>query len=147
WHAGRFPQSLAVHTELLEIFKKTLGSDSPEAGNMMWAVARDHHKAGKLEEAERLWRQSLKILKIHREKGAPVTPAFGLLWISRNQLLQKKYTAAEESAREALAIFEKESSELWHCYVAMGLVGSALLGQQKYDEAEKYLLPAYEGLK
>jgi serine/threonine protein kinase/tetratricopeptide (TPR) repeat protein len=141
---GRSPEALAIYANALELCKTTHGSDGPLTGNFIGSYAKAHLKAGNLEEAERLF---LVSLEIHRQSGSPLSPAYDLAWIARNRLLQKKYAAAEAAARESLAICEKEGSELWERSVCMSLLGGALLGQGKYQEAESYLFPAYERLK
>jgi hypothetical protein len=50
-------------------------------------------------------------------------------------------------AREVLAICEKDQPGNWNCHVAMSLLGDALMGQQKYTDAEPLLIGGYEGLK
>ena len=63
------------------------------------------------------------------------------------QLRQKKYADAEKDLRELVANFEKNAPGLWPAFEARSLLGESLLGQKKYDEAEKYLIEGYNGLE
>ncbi|HEV3344317.1 MAG TPA: tetratricopeptide repeat-containing protein, partial [Pirellulales bacterium] len=63
-------------------------------------------------------------------------------------LLQvKSFTDAELLLRECLAIREKQQPVAWPTFNTQSLLGHALLGQQKYADAEPLLLKGYEGLK
>ncbi len=70
-----------------------------------------------------------------------------LAQISSALLLAKAFTEAEPLLRECLAIREKNQPDAWATFNARSLLGGALLGQKKYDEAEPLLLNGYEGLK
>jgi tRNA A-37 threonylcarbamoyl transferase component Bud32/tetratricopeptide (TPR) repeat protein len=58
-----------------------------------------------------------------------------------------KYSEAEPTARECLAIYEKSLPDDWRTFDAQSMLGGSLLGQKKYAEAEPLLLSGYEGLK
>ncbi|MCI0748323.1 MAG: serine/threonine-protein kinase [Verrucomicrobia subdivision 3 bacterium] len=62
-------------------------------------------------------------------------------------LVREKFVAGESMARECLAIREKKLPDGWQTYHARSLLGSCLLGQKKYTEAEPLLLSGYEGMK
>jgi serine/threonine protein kinase/TolA-binding protein len=57
------------------------------------------------------------------------------------------FTTAEPLLRECLAIRQKLIPDAWNTSNAKALLGGALLGQRKYDEAAPLLLVGYEGLK
>ncbi|QOJ15202.1 MAG: serine/threonine protein kinase [Planctomycetia bacterium] len=54
---------------------------------------------------------------------------------------------AEPLIREALAIREAKASDSWTTFNTRSLLGAALIGQNKYSEAEPLLLSAYAGMK
>jgi serine/threonine protein kinase len=54
---------------------------------------------------------------------------------------------AEAVLREALAIFEKKQPQAWTTFSTRAALGSALLGQKRYADAEPLLLAGYEGMK
>ncbi|HTS17438.1 MAG TPA: protein kinase [Verrucomicrobiae bacterium] len=58
-----------------------------------------------------------------------------------------KFSEAEPTARESLAIYEKKLPDDWRTFNARSLLGGSLLGQNKYADAEPLLLSGYEGLK
>jgi eukaryotic-like serine/threonine-protein kinase len=60
---------------------------------------------------------------------------------------QNKFAESEAPLQQALDTFEKKQPGLSPVFSGQSLVGWALLGQQKYADAERLLLPAYEGLK
>jgi tetratricopeptide (TPR) repeat protein len=62
-------------------------------------------------------------------------------------LQQKKYPEAERVLRECLAIREKKAPDAWNTFNARSLLGGALLGQDKYADAEPLLMQGYEGMK
>ncbi len=62
-------------------------------------------------------------------------------------LQEKKWTEAEPLLRECLAIREKTQSDVWSTFNTQSLLGGALLGQQKYADAQPLLLSGYQGMK
>jgi tetratricopeptide (TPR) repeat protein len=60
---------------------------------------------------------------------------------------QKKWTEAEPHLRECLAIREQTQPDVWSTFNTKSTLGAALLGQEKYADAEPPLLTGYEGMK
>ena len=60
--------------------------------------------------------------------------------LASNLLYQKKHADAEPVLRESLAIRQKKQPEAETTFSTQSLLGGALLGQQKYAEAEKHLV-------
>jgi hypothetical protein len=63
-----------------------------------------------------------------------------------NLLTQTKWSQAEPLLRESLAIREKAVPDDWTRFNAMSLLGAALCGQGRYAEAERFVVPGYEGM-
>lgn len=59
----------------------------------------------------------------------------------------QRFSAAEKLLRECLSIRENREPEKWTTFHVMSMLGETLTGQQKYNEAEPYLLQGFEGLK
>ena len=59
----------------------------------------------------------------------------------------KAFIQAEPLLRECLAIREKKEPDDWKTFNTKSMLGGALLGQKKYEEAEPLLLKGYEGIK
>jgi hypothetical protein len=54
---------------------------------------------------------------------------------------------AESLARECLAIREHSAPDDWRTFETRSLLGSGLLGQRRFTEAEPLLLRGYEGME
>jgi hypothetical protein len=61
--------------------------------------------------------------------------------------MQSRCSDAEPLLREALAIRVKATPDDWTRYLAMSLLGGALLGQGRSAEAEPLMVAGYEGMK
>jgi serine/threonine protein kinase/Tfp pilus assembly protein PilF len=92
------------------------------------------------------WRR--KWLAATKETAGPESAPYGraLGALGANLVMQKKDTDAEPILRESLAILEKKELDRWNTSRVKSLLGAALLGQEKYSEAESALLQGYEGL-
>lgn len=58
-----------------------------------------------------------------------------------------KFAEAEPFARESLGLREKKTPNDWCLFISRSVLGACLLGQEKYAEAEPWLISGYEGLK
>ena len=67
--------------------------------------------------------------------------------LSQTLLSEKKYAEAETAVRAALAFYEKRMPDDLLRFELTGLLGSALLGQKKFANAEPLLTTGYEGIK
>lgn len=67
--------------------------------------------------------------------------------LGRNLLTQRKWGEAETVLRECIAVHERHEPDMRTAYHTKGMLGAALLGQHKYDEAEPLLLAGYKGLR
>jgi serine/threonine protein kinase/tetratricopeptide (TPR) repeat protein len=88
---------------------------------------------------------------IDRQRKRPGAdgPQFAMVLArSGNDLLKyQQYAEAEKLLRECLAIRMKKQPDDFRTFNARSHLGAALLGQQKYAEAESLLLAGYEGMK
>jgi len=63
-------------------------------------------------------------------------------------LLQgKRWAEAEPLLRECVGIRERTQPDSWSTFNSRSMLGGALLGQQKYADAEPLLLDGYEGMR
>jgi eukaryotic-like serine/threonine-protein kinase len=62
-------------------------------------------------------------------------------------LRQTEHAKAEPFLRESLAIREQHLGDDWRRFNALSMLGEALLGQQKFAEAEPKVIEGYQGLK
>ena len=58
----------------------------------------------------------------------------------------QNYAEVETSLREVLDSLERVQPDEWERYNCQSILGAALLGQKRYEEAEPVLLSAYEGM-
>jgi serine/threonine protein kinase/tetratricopeptide (TPR) repeat protein len=110
------------------------------------ALADAYEQAGQLARAEPFHRENLALARKRFGAEDPRT-ATEMAALSNNLLRQEKYIPAEAVLRECLALCEKKHPDHWATFQARALLGKALLGQQKYAEAEPLLLQGYEGIK
>lgn len=62
-------------------------------------------------------------------------------------LAGKKADFAEPLLRDCLAVRQKNQPDDWTTFNTKSLLGGAVLGQQKYADAEPLLVAGYEGMK
>jgi len=67
--------------------------------------------------------------------------------LARCLLRQEKWAEVEPVARAYLAIREREAGDDWTTFDVKAMLGGALLGQGKYDEARPLLVDGFEGMK
>ncbi len=58
----------------------------------------------------------------------------------------KGYDEAETALRGSLAIYQEVTPDKWQTFETQSLLGTALLGQERFGEAESHLLTGHEGL-
>jgi serine/threonine protein kinase/tetratricopeptide (TPR) repeat protein len=143
--AGRLPEALPLYEQAAQGIAKRQFLDR-HAGLIMANTIRAYEAAGQLEKAEAWQRQWLPVVK---EKFGQNGPAYARELTGLGLLLvrQRKCTEAAEVLRDSLTIRERAQPEDWPTFNTMSLLGGALLGQKKYDDAEPLLLKGYEGMK
>jgi serine/threonine protein kinase/tetratricopeptide (TPR) repeat protein len=103
-------------------------------------------KARKLPEAMKL---AAELMTAARKK--PANPGLFWVWIllrfGYSLCELKSFPDAESVLRDALVIQEKQTRDAWWTFAARAILGAALLGQNKFADAEPLLLTAYEGMK
>ena len=111
----------------------------------MQTFAEACQRAGDLDRADQLLRDALEL---HRKKEDSLIRrnniANQLGWLALNLLLQERHGDAERTAREAIALDQREK---YRRFYWMSVLGAALLGQKKYADAEPLLLQGYGGMK
>jgi non-specific serine/threonine protein kinase/serine/threonine-protein kinase len=103
-------------------------------------------RQGKQAAAEPLIRERVEFVK--KSIGVETAQhAAALTDLTQNQLAQRHWAAAEQLAHECLVVCERIHPDRWMTFEAKSLLGAALLGQEKYADAEPLLLKGYEGMK
>ena len=109
-------------------------------------LAEAYGKAGRSAEAMKVAQEFLAETRKTAPKDSPRL-AVALVQISVALLEVKAYADAERVLRECLAIREKREPELWTTFNTKAMLGSALLRQKKYADAEVLLKAGCEGMK
>ncbi len=144
--AGKLDRALPLFEETDALMKAKLGPDHAFTLKNMNDLALAYNAAGKLE-------RSLKTLHeltdLWKQKGGADSPIYAgvLVQLGRVQLEAKKWIEAELPLREGLAIRESKEPDKWTTFNTKSLLGGALLGQKKYEQAEPLIIAGYEGLK
>jgi eukaryotic-like serine/threonine-protein kinase len=142
---GQFKDSMSLHAKVLD---GHVATHDPRHDRTNWTrmtFAQACQRAGDLDRADQLLCETLEFLT-EKEDSLPRRGqrANALGWLALNRLLQERYVDAEQFAREASAIDYRENFR--HFYWT-SVLGAALLGQKKYDDAESLLLKGYQGMK
>jgi hypothetical protein len=100
---------------------------------------------GNYAEAEALFTEALKsrirVLGKEHDETLATAMAFGSVRLER-----REYTSTGSLLRETLASYEKGHPDTWQRYACESLLGTSLMEQKKYEEAEPLLLSAYAGV-
>jgi hypothetical protein len=111
-----------------------------------WVLAVTYEQAGQLARAEPLHREFVEHASRQFGPDHPRTTS-ALADLGLNLLRQQKFADAERPLRDCLARREKNESDDWTTFNTKSMLGEALLGQKKHEEAEPLLLQGYAGLR
>jgi tetratricopeptide (TPR) repeat protein len=145
-HEGRLAEAEAAYREGLELTRTVNGEDSRYTDDAFARVAAILRQQDKPAELETLLRDSAERRKKLLGDTHPRL-ASSLADLTHFLLSREKFTEAELTARESLAIRERKSPDDWDTFQARSLVGTCLLGQKKYSEAEPLLETGYVGMQ
>lgn len=143
---GDYRRAQSLYLLTVERMTEKLGDDHPFTRKVLSNLISSYQSARNLAEAvpvlSRLRRSSEKRVGASTPEDATLLSALGqgLTELGRSQ-------EAESALRECLEIRKKQEPDAWTTFNTMSLLGAALLGQEKYAEAEPLLLQGYEGLK
>jgi serine/threonine protein kinase/tetratricopeptide (TPR) repeat protein len=131
--AGQFTNAVAIEREAISILRHTdyLSQYSKGAG-----IKRD-------QESKEDYALRLRLY----ERGVPFCHDQMLSWRCSYFLREGRLAEAETALRKCLAVREKQIPDDWRIFSTKSMLGGALLGQEKYAEAEPLLISGYEGMK
>jgi tetratricopeptide (TPR) repeat protein len=138
---GRFAEAERLHSEVLEIYRRDRGDEDTWTLHATGAMGRTLLEQGKLAKAEPYLREALAVRRRVLGDEHPYT----LNSISQMATLlnaQELYDNAEPLAREAVDTGEWVLWPEWRAAEARSLLGEAIAGQGRYEEAERHLLEA-----
>ena len=144
--ACRTSEAITLMEPTLKLMEAKLGLDHPWTLELRNGLAAVYESLGRWDEAEVLHRD---VLARRRRTDPPDSPllAEDLALLGRNLLAQSRCSEAEPLLRECLVILAKARPDDWGRYDAMSLLAGALLGQNRYAEAEPRIVAGYEGMK
>jgi eukaryotic-like serine/threonine-protein kinase len=143
--SGRPTKAVPLSEEAAQGIEKR-GFRHEHARDIVLSTIGAYEEAGQYDRADE-WRQ--KWLGFVKNESGPESPAYAgeLAAWGLSLLRRQNWTEAEAMLRECLTVREKAQPDTWDTFVTQSLLGGALLGQQKYAEAEPLLLMGYEGMK
>ena len=111
----------------------------------MGNLALGYRAAGQLDRALPILVEAASLWKQKAGANSPgYANALGQLGLV--QLESGMWAQAESTLRECLAIQESRQPDEWSTFNTRSVLGGALLGQKRYDEAEPLLRAGYEGM-
>jgi tetratricopeptide (TPR) repeat protein/ubiquitin-protein ligase len=144
--AGQLDKAVPLFEEALTRRKKNLGPDHPDTLTSMNHLASAYLAAKQPEKALPLFRSFLAAQE--KQQGATNSRLAGLQASVALALLKAGLSAeAEPILRQCLSIRVEKMPDHWLTFNTRSMLGGALLGQKKYQEAKPLLLQGWEGLK
>jgi tetratricopeptide (TPR) repeat protein len=146
WAGGRQAEAIDLWEKMLPALRLAFGADHPSTLKIEGSLAFALENVGRSTEAADLL---VEIVARRRASGGPNSPelASDLSGLGYNLLRRSRYDEAEPILRECVAIRRKAIPDDFRRYYAEGLLGAALVGQGRHDEAEPLILGGYEGVK
>jgi hypothetical protein len=130
----------------VKLMKAKLGPDHPDTLTSMGNLAKTYFDVKQPEKALPLFEDF--VTGQRKRLGADTSRFADLLERVGFELLKAhQFAHTEELLCECLAIREKTQPDAWTTFNTQSMLGGALLGQQKYAEAEPLLLAGYGGMK
>lgn len=149
---NQWPEALDLSGRA-EVIYRQLAEQNPsikqlisEFGYVSMFCATATEAAGKADVAQARRLETINFLRARLPADDPVL-CRALAELTFSLLGNGKFSDAEPTARECLAIYEKSLPDDWRTFDAKSMLGASLLGQKKYAEAEPLLLSGYDGLK
>jgi tetratricopeptide (TPR) repeat protein len=143
--AGKRDQALSLFRQAAEGVEKRKFQHG-QTGRIITDLSACYEELRQFAEAES-WRR--KWLAVVKERDGATSPAYAaeLLPLGLNLLLQQKTKEAEAVLQSCLALRREKEPEAWTTFETQSLLGTVLLVQKRYAEAEPLLLQGYEGMK
>jgi serine/threonine protein kinase len=144
--AGRLPEAIQLLEDARSRARKLPNPVLAELKSLPSVLAATYDQARQFANSEPLYRDFLE--QARRQFGAGhLRTASALAQMGVNLIEQKKYSAAQRVLEECLAIRARKLPDNGVTFSTRSMLGSALLGQEKYAKAEPLLLSGYEGMK
>lgn len=142
---GEDEEAEKVLRKVLDGYENKYGSSNVAVANTYQNLATSMTRQGRYDESVPLHRKAFDIYQAQPMDNNLVS-AYPLLSIAYAELKSGRYREAETAARLAHEMLGRTAAGLYEVGVAKCLVGRALEGQQRTDEAERMLATAREVL-
>jgi len=139
--AGRLEEALPLLEESYRAVK-----DYPSLRWVGVMLLDDYVRSQRIEQAKVLATELLTEARATLPKDSRQL-AVQLVNIARQLLKLNAWSDAEIALREVLPIRERRDPDNWGAFNTRFMLGQALLGQQKFDEASPLLIQGFEGVK
>lgn len=143
---GRNAEAEKVIREALDLYRAISADDVFPLTHLLSCLGQAIGEQGRFDEAEGVLRELLEVERKYLGNEHPDTAA-GMSALAQTLRRQGDLTAAEALLRESLAVREKKLPNAWHTFHTRTQLGEVLLGQKKYEEAERLLLAGLDGMK
>ncbi len=144
--AGKLDLALPLYEQALPLVRAKFGPGHPNTLTTLNNLAQCYQKLGKHDLLRSTLREGISSSRrVYPGDSLPL--AQGLAVAGLLLLQSRDFDEAEPLLRECLAIREKSQPDHWATFNTQSMLGGALLGQKKVDEAESLLRKGYEGMK
>jgi tetratricopeptide (TPR) repeat protein len=142
----RMDRALPLFEEVSRLRKAKLGPEHPQTWDSVYMLALTYRDAGRLDRAVPL------LEEIAGRRKAKLGADHVETILSANQLVRayldaRRWTEAEGMARQCVDVCTRTRPDDWLRYHSMSHLGAAMVGREKYAEAEPLLVGGYEGMK
>ncbi len=144
--AGKLDLALPLCEETLNLTKAKHGPDHPDTLTSMNNLAGAYLASKEPTKAAPLFEEYLGVKRKQLGKSDPRFASL-LANVALDLFKYQQYSSAEPMLRECLEIRTKTQPDVWSTFNTKSMLGGALLGQKKYQEAEPLLKEGYEGMK
>jgi tetratricopeptide (TPR) repeat protein/tRNA A-37 threonylcarbamoyl transferase component Bud32 len=144
--AGRSGEAIDLLESTIGSMRSVLGPDHLNTIAAVNDLALAYESLGRRTDAESLRRDAMAR---RRRTAPPESPllARDLAGLGRNLLEQGRWSEAEPLLRESIAIRAGAFPDDWRRFESMNLLGAALAGEGRSDEAEAMVVGGFEGMK
>ncbi len=144
--AGRLDEAITLLQPTLKALESKLGLDHPDTLITMGNLADTYELAGQFAKQEPLTREGLQ-RALRRFGPADPQTAQWKVRVAYALVQMEKWAEAEPLMRELVSKRDAVEPESWTTFNARSMLGSTLLGQGRYAEAEPLIVSGYEGIK
>src|SRR5215469_1125101 len=143
---GKYAQAEALFSQSLEIGRRVLGPEHTLTLGFLADFATMYQRQGRYGLAETYAAQVLAGRLRAGSSEDPTDVQSAMCDLALISVSEGKFAEAERLGRQTLEFAEKNHLDNWERYRAASLLGTSLVGQKKYAEAEPLLLQGYQGM-